>query len=426
MSEGREVDEIAQQLGRTGAAVLSAALVAARIAMQRRAERAEAARQADERRQQEAARELHAERQLAAVGWERVNLRQWFRENPQEVAETWASAATWAEQDPRAKEAFESLNLHLDHLGAHDPEVRRAAFEANGYRGLAGLLKQGADEAYSRLTSPSAASKPDAEAVSAAPAEEAARWERVGVTRQFDSARQLGDLWAAANTWAPYDASAAETLASLNTTLARHNVRMPRADEVEPVKSPALAQLLDNGATQAARHAGPEGDFVRFGAWYIRDPANALASLNSYLTQVQTDQPGYYRALREAAGEAGADHNKLTTWFAQNLDVAYAASRDHFNPTPRATRGDAQQPTAAQASAQPSAQPSAPSSAPSSALGQIYQGGARASWLAGLSFPETTAASLGRGNKYRKTRTPRAARRVAARMARPRQEHGRG
>lgn len=37
MSDGREVDEIAQTLGRTGAAMLSAALITARIAMQRRA-----------------------------------------------------------------------------------------------------------------------------------------------------------------------------------------------------------------------------------------------------------------------------------------------------------------------------------------------------------------------------------------------------
>jgi hypothetical protein len=422
MSDGREVDEIGQQLSRTGAVILSAALATARMVMQRRAERAEQARRADQQRQQDVARELHAERQLAAVQWERVNLRQWFRENPQEVAETWASAASWAEHDPRAKEAFESLNLHLDRLDTHGPEVRQAAFEANGYQGLAELLKQGADEAYGRLTGHSAANEPGAEAANAAPAEDAARWEQVGLGSRVDSVDQLGELWASTNVWADYDPRAAEAFESLTTELTRHNVAFPSADEVgpDPAKSQALAELLDNGAAQEAGLTGLGAQFVEFGASYIRDPASALARLDSHLEQIRTEHPEHFAALEDAAASAGAD--TLTTWYVNHLDDAYMLTRD-YNAHGLAQAAESRSATTESVGREGTDQRTVPQSTP----GQIYQNGTRAPWLAGLGFAKTTAASVGRGGgKHRRTRTPRAAsRRVAARMARGKQEHGR-
>lgn len=144
-----EIDEIGQALGRTGAAVLSAALITARIAMQRRAELADKARREGELRQQQVARQLNADRELAAVSWQRLNVRQWFRESPREVAQVWASAAVWAPHDPRALEAFESLNSQLDRLGTVEPDVSAAMRESGDYEGLAVLLARGAAEARS-------------------------------------------------------------------------------------------------------------------------------------------------------------------------------------------------------------------------------------------------------------------------------------
>jgi len=144
-----EIDEIGQALGRSGAAILSAALITARIAMQRRAELADNARRQGEARQQQVARQLHADRELAAVQWQRLNVRQWFRESPQEVAQVWASAAVWAPHDARALEAFESLNSQLDRLGTVEPDVSAGMREAGDYEGLAALLARGAAEAGS-------------------------------------------------------------------------------------------------------------------------------------------------------------------------------------------------------------------------------------------------------------------------------------
>jgi hypothetical protein len=145
-----EINEIGQGFGRASAAVLSAALITARLAMQRRAERAEQARVAGERQQAEAARQLQAERAMAAVQWERVNLAGWFRSEPEAVAQVWASAATWAPFDERAAEAFDSLNTHLDRLGDHSAEVAQAMREAGDYEGLAVLLARGAAEAHGK------------------------------------------------------------------------------------------------------------------------------------------------------------------------------------------------------------------------------------------------------------------------------------
>lgn len=142
-----EIDEIGHSVTRAAAAVLSAALITARLVMQRRAELAEQARRGGERRQRQVAARLHAERELAAVAWQRVNLHGWMGKAPREVAEVWASAASWAPYDDRAREALESLNSAAERLGALPAEAVAAMSEAADYEGLAVLLARGAGEA---------------------------------------------------------------------------------------------------------------------------------------------------------------------------------------------------------------------------------------------------------------------------------------
>jgi hypothetical protein len=439
MSEGEEIGEIGRALGATGAAMLSAALVTARIAMQRRAQRAEEALRADQRRQQEIGRELHAERQLAAVQWERVNLRQWFRQSPQEVARVWADAATWAEQDPRAQEAFDSLNLHLDHLGVHDPEIAQAMREAKDYEGLAQLLKQGADEAYGRITGQS----PQQQAPAEATAEQVAGWQRLNPVAQFDSPEQAAELWANTAAWKQFDPDAREALESLNVDLRRHRVEVPEVTDVisDIGQAGALSQLLERGAKATAAAdpsetaaqapnadqvrdtAQPDAanpavaqaeqqpmppDWDRFREWCEQGPGareEAAEELRRtrWLEETERVEPAVYAAWQQTAAEAGFPDT--AAWFVNNIESAWQVCQT----TQLAPASETTPPTHAAAQAgehtatDTGQRPTGQRHTQAAPTGVYNKAASAAALLAGKAFKTTAEATLN-GGQHRRQR----------------------
>jgi hypothetical protein len=424
-----EVEEIGQAAGRAGSAVLSAALGVARELMRQRAEKAEQARRDGERRQIEIARQLHADRETAAVGWQRVNLRQWFRESPQEVARTWASAATWAPHDPRAREAFESLNLHLDRLGVHEPEVAQAMRDAGNYDGLAGLLKQGAEEARGQAPTGAATQMPD---------QDVAGWQRVTLAAQLqDSPQDVAQVWASAATWAPYDPAARETFESLNPQLARLGIEVPEVGEALAGASAAseLGTLLEQGAEfQSAMEVA--ADWNAFLDTYNGRPYEQMwSALDTYLQQWEVAEPAYVEALRQAATNAGSED--LAAWYLSHPSEAYQLFRARVEqpaavqdgvPTAEALapmpRNERAQPVSVSEVSPVDPAERRPQAHPRAAATQTYQNGSAAAQLAGQGFATSTADAVRTGGgKHRQTR---ATTHRQSRQSRSREEQGRG
>jgi hypothetical protein len=272
-----EIDEIGQTLGRTAAAVLSAALLTARIAMQRRAEQAEQAGRAGEERQRDVARRLHADRETAAIQWDRVNIRAWFRERPGEVADVWASAAVWAAQDPRAREAFDSLNSQLGDLGV-SPEVAQAMREASDYEGLAELLKRGAQEARGEYTRQQQAAKGQnvaGEDPGTAQGTAPARGGEAGQEAvSSDLAARLADY---------YHQHPEEAVRAVNTMIGRLGAESPEMIEVLRAAS---------------------GDAPSLAAWYIDNPARGFDAISTNAARHGIQMPDVGQAVRQLTRNA--------------------------------------------------------------------------------------------------------------------------
>lgn len=415
-----------EEIGQSFTALLSAALSVARLQMQQVAQRAEEARRRGEEAARAAANKLYADREVAAVQWQRVNLTQWFRQSPNEVAEVWASAATWAEHDPRAREAFDSLNLHLDRLGVHEPLVAQAMREAKDYTGLAELLRQGADQAYGgvRPQPPAPEQATDQAGQPVGPSPEQLRgWERLNPLAGFDTAQQAADAFAQAVVWAPHDPEAAGAAHTLDTALTQRGAEIPTTPETWPAaakrRNQAVADLLEQGRLNAVAHAVTQNqlpaDWAAITDRYQLDPDAELANIYAYLLEAREHYPAYYEALWEAAGEHAPE---LPRWFAENPHLAYQAHQSIDPPDPAAgpdnvRDSDPSAASAAEAAEQTAAVANGAASTqarPPSIYGKASSAVAR---LAGLGFTNSTQTAVRASGKHRRPTPSRRARRTA-------------
>jgi len=140
-----EVEETSQQMRQLTMTLLSAALAAAQAGQMLRARKAREALRAAQHEQARAARQLRADRAAAALLWNKALDPRLARDNPEQLAQAWASAAAWESLDSRAAVTVRRLDARLRAAGVH-PQTARTTRDSDDYAALSLLLAR-ADQA---------------------------------------------------------------------------------------------------------------------------------------------------------------------------------------------------------------------------------------------------------------------------------------
>jgi len=139
-----ELDEISGRFRQLTVTLFSAALATAQAAQMLRERKARDTLRATQQEQTHAARQLRADRAAAALLWNKALDPQLASENPEQLAQAWASAVAWETLDSRAALTTRRLDARLRAAGVH-PDTAQAARANDDYAALALLLARASD-----------------------------------------------------------------------------------------------------------------------------------------------------------------------------------------------------------------------------------------------------------------------------------------
>jgi len=388
-----ELDEISGRFRQLTVTLFSAALATAQAAQMLRERKARDALRATQQEQANAARQLRADRAAAALLWNKALDPRLTSENPEQLAQAWASAAAWETLDSRAALTTRRLDARLRAAGVH-PDTAQAARGTDDYAALALLLARASDSPTTPRGSGTDRQRDPAEMIHTAL--DPALAEEVLASKALPALMDLLDRAGQAG----HDP-------------ARMLAHAARRRGFEDAWDPAAVLHYRVGGQLAAAEAGvsdttghPDVQLAddatrdRTGADHDLADADAQRWAQDTIAEIATD-PGHDPATQ--AGAVDASHERAAAAERLEGDAAALTARAQDTATTTAAGGT-----------------SAPGAPPASEMG--FTGGSPIARLAAESYPHSihTALACAAGAPQRLIRT-----RHRAKGHNPEQDHGR-